>query len=115
MTAGKYMLEKSQWKNHQRNFLSNIANSTDRIYCFSISKKERDTESESVVYYDYKKKKWRAGRYIGNIEWSSEEKELLFPFHHDLAKRSFWKWWGEIFNFKLTVGKSGSRAKILYT
>lgn len=107
--AGEKPVEKSS-----EEFLSNIANSTDRIYCFSISKKERDTESESVVYYDYKKKKWRAGRYIGNIEWSSGGKRASLSISPRFGEKILLEMVGEIFNFKLTVGKSGSGQNSLY-
>ena len=38
--------------------LSHIRDSTKNIYCYKLSKCERDIEPEPIVYYDYNKSQW---------------------------------------------------------
>ena len=97
-------------------FLSYVRSSSKSIYCFSVSKRERDNDSEPIVFFDYENAQWRAGRYIGNIDYSIGRKQYSLTIVPRFGERILMEMFGEIYNLKLSNGKSRFRAdkKSLY-
>lgn len=94
-------------------FLSYVRNASKSIYCFSISKHERDKESEPVVFFDYEARQgqgqWRSGRYIGNVEYHIGRKSYHLTIEPRFGENLLLEMFGEIFNLNLSGGKSSLR------
>ena len=86
--------------------LSYMRDSTKSIYCYKLSKRERDIEPEPIVYYDYNKAEWSAGRYIGNIQYSDGRKLYSLTILPRFGEKILMEMFGEIFKINLTEGKS---------
>ncbi|WP_028515178.1 5-methylcytosine restriction system specificity protein McrC [Ruminococcus flavefaciens] len=87
-------------------FLSYMRDSTKSLYCFNMSKSERDKEPEPIVVYDYKDKQWRAGRYIGDIHYSDGRKHYSLTILPRFGEKILMEMFGEIFKINLTGGRS---------
>lgn len=92
-------------------FLSYVRNTSKSIYCFSMSKHKRDKESEPVVFFDYEAGQWRAGRYIGNIDdyyigKNGKKQHCSLTIEPRFGEDILFEMFGEIFNLKLSGGKS---------
>ena len=86
--------------------LSYMRDSTKSIYFYKLSKRERDIEPEPIVFYDYNKSQWRAGRYIGNIYYFDGRKQSSLTILPRFGEKVLMEMFGEIFNINLTGGKS---------
>lgn len=97
-------------------FLTYVRNASKSIYCFSVSKRERDKESEPIVFFDYEAGQWRSGRYIGNAEYHIGRKHCSLVIEPRFGDNILLEMFGEIFNLKLSGGKSSlhSNKKALY-
>lgn len=91
-------------------FLSYVRNTSKSIYCFSVSKHERDIESEPVVFFDYEARQWRAGRYIGNVEYHIGRKKYSLTIKPRFDENILLEMFGEIFNLNLSGGKSSLKS-----
>lgn len=91
-------------------FLLKVRNTSKSIYCFSVSKHERDKESEPVVFFDYEARKWRSGRYIGNVEWNNGRERYSLTIEPRFGENILLEMFGEIFNLKLSGGKSSLKS-----
>lgn len=91
-------------------FLSYVRNTSKNIYCFSVSKHERDKESEPVVFFDYEAGQWRSGRYIGNIDYHIGRKHYSLTIEPRFGENILLEMFGEIFNLKLSGGKSSLKS-----
>lgn len=91
-------------------FLSYVRNTSKSIYCFSVSKHERDKESEPVVFFDYEARQWRSGRYIGNVEYHIGRKKYSLTIEPRFCENILLEMFGEIFNLKLSGGKSSLKS-----
>lgn len=87
-------------------FLSYVINASKSIYCFKVSKRERDKEFEPIVFFDYEKSQWQAGRYIGNIDYFVGRKQYSLTITPRFGENILLEMFGEIFNLKLSNGKS---------
>lgn len=92
-------------------FLMHIQQSSKSIYCFSLSKRERSIESDPIVFFDYKEQKWLAGRYIGNVEYNDGKKHCSLNIKPRFGDSVLLEMFGEIFNLKLSIGKSNLQPK----
>lgn len=86
--------------------LSYMRDSTKSIYFYKLSKRERDIEPEPIVFYDFNKSQWRAGRYIGNIYYFDGRKQSSLTILPRFGEKVLMEMFGEIFNINLTGGKS---------
>ena len=91
-------------------FLLKVRNTSKSIYCFSVSKHERDKESEPVVFFDYEAGQWRSGRYIGNVEWNNGRERYSLTIEPRFGENILLEMFGEIFNLKLSGGKSSLKS-----
>ena len=87
-------------------FLSFIQKSSKDIYCFNISKRVRDIDSAPLVSYDYNCTQWRAGRYIGNVDYHVGRKHYSLTIVPRFGENILLEMFGEIFNLKLSGGSS---------
>lgn len=91
-------------------FLSYVRNTSKSIYCFSVSKHERDKEFEPVVFFDYEAGQWHSGRYIGNVEYHIGRKRYSLTIEPRFGENILLEMFGEIFNLKLSKGKSSLKS-----
>lgn len=87
-------------------FLMNIMNSSKSVSCFTFDKSNKEKEAEPVVYYDYYSREWKAGRYIGNVEWQNGKTQYSISISPRFGKGILMDMFAEIFNLKFTQGCS---------
>ncbi len=87
-------------------FMSFVRNFTKNIYCFKVSNRDRGIDSEPIVFFDYEKAKWRAGRYIGNVYYSIDRKQYSLTILPRFGENILMEMLGEIFKINLSGGKS---------
>ncbi|MGB4093926.1 MAG: hypothetical protein WBK46_18600 [Ruminococcus flavefaciens] len=104
--CSEVIIKEKNVKKADDSILSHIRDSTKNIYCYKLSKCERDIEPEPIVYYDYNKSQWSAGRYIGDIQYSDGRKLYSLTILPRFGDKILMEMFGEIFKINLTEGKS---------
>jgi len=89
-------------------FLTNVCGSTKSISFFCILNRERYTKPEPIVFFDYNTATWRAGRYIGNIDYSIGRKQYSLSIVPRFGENILMELLGEVFNVNSFGGKSRS-------
>ena len=81
-------------------FLMNIMNSSESVSCFTFDKSNKEKESEPVVYFDYYSREWKAGRYIGDVEWQNGKSKYYLSISPRFGREILMDMFAEIFNLK---------------